>query len=231
MEFGLSRGVPDLRRAASASSPATSSSRRTTWACPWSASGCAGRAATPASASAPTACPSTEFPSYARRLPRGHRRPRARAGRDARGRGARLAHRALRQRAALPARAGRRPADRWITHRLYDPTLDCRVAQEILLGIGGVRALRTLGIDVDIYHFNEGHAVFAGIELIAERMAAGAVVRRGVGARCASRSCSPPTRRSPPATRCTRWPSCAGSAPAASWSTARCARSAAIRST
>jgi starch phosphorylase len=64
--------------------------------------------------------------------------------------------------------------DAWITNRLYDPTLNCRVAQEILLGVGGVRALRKLGIDVDTYHFNEGHAAFAGIELIAERMAAGA---------------------------------------------------------
>jgi starch phosphorylase len=64
--------------------------------------------------------------------------------------------------------------DAWITHRLYDPTLDCRVAQEILLGVGGVRALRKLGIDIDTYHFNEGHAAFAGVELIAERMAAGA---------------------------------------------------------
>jgi len=63
--------------------------------------------------------------------------------------------------------------DAWITQRLYDPTFDCRVAQEILLGVGGVRALRKLGIDVDTYHFNEGHAAFAGVELIAERMAAG----------------------------------------------------------
>jgi len=63
--------------------------------------------------------------------------------------------------------------DAWITHRLYDPTLDCRVAQELLLGVGGARALRKLGIDVDTYHFNEGHAVFAGIELIAQRMARG----------------------------------------------------------
>src|SRR6516162_7356477 len=38
--------------------------------------------------------------------------------------------------------------DAWITRRLYDSTLDCRVAQEILLGVGGVRALRKLGIDV-----------------------------------------------------------------------------------
>jgi starch phosphorylase len=65
------------------------------------------------------------------------------------------------------------PRDAWITNRLYDPTLDCRLAQEILLGIGGVRALRKLGVVVDTYHFNEGHAVFAGIELIAERMSHG----------------------------------------------------------
>jgi starch phosphorylase len=63
--------------------------------------------------------------------------------------------------------------DRWITRRLYEPTLDCRVAQEILLGMGGVRALRLLGLDVDTYHFNEGHAVFAGVEMIGVRMRAG----------------------------------------------------------
>jgi starch phosphorylase len=65
------------------------------------------------------------------------------------------------------------PRDAWITHRLYDPSLDCRVAQEILLGVGGVRALRKLGLATETYHFNEGHAVFAGVELIAERMGAG----------------------------------------------------------
>jgi glycogen phosphorylase len=64
------------------------------------------------------------------------------------------------------------PRDRWITRRLYDTRPDCRIAQEMLLGIGGVRALRALHLPVDLYHFNEGHAVFAGIELIAERMAA-----------------------------------------------------------
>src|SRR5262249_4195927 len=63
--------------------------------------------------------------------------------------------------------------DAWITHRLYDPSLDARLAQEILLGVGGVRALRKLGVAVDTYHFNEGHAVFAGVELIAERMSRG----------------------------------------------------------
>src|ERR1700730_18625621 len=62
--------------------------------------------------------------------------------------------------------------DRWITRRLYDPAPDCRIAQEMLLGIGGVRALRSLHLPVDLYHFNEGHAVFAGVELIADRMEA-----------------------------------------------------------
>jgi starch phosphorylase len=66
------------------------------------------------------------------------------------------------------------PRDRWITRRLYDTRPDCRLAQEMLLGIGGVRALRALHLPVSLYHFNEGHAVFAGIELIADRMEAGA---------------------------------------------------------
>ncbi len=63
--------------------------------------------------------------------------------------------------------------DRWINQRLYDPRPDCRLAQEIVLGIGGVRALRKLGIEVDVLHFNEGHAVFAGIEIVADRMSTG----------------------------------------------------------
>src|SRR5438093_2061771 len=67
--------------------------------------------------------------------------------------------------------------DRWITRRLYEHGLDNRVAQEILLGVGGMRALRKLGFDIDVFHFNEGHAVFAGIEMIAERMANGTQFR------------------------------------------------------
>src|SRR5262249_10864361 len=63
--------------------------------------------------------------------------------------------------------------DAWITHRLYDPSLDARLAQEILLGVGGIRALRKLGLAVGTHHFNEGHALFAGVELIAERMSRG----------------------------------------------------------
>ena len=66
-----------------------------------------------------------------------------------------------------------RAEDRWITHRLYEAGTDVRIAQEMLLGIGGVRALNWLGIPVHTFHFNEGHAVFAGLEMIAERMEGG----------------------------------------------------------
>ena len=61
----------------------------------------------------------------------------------------------------------------WLTHSLYRGNHDDRIAQEIILGIGGIRALRALGLDIDLYHFNEGHAVLAGIELIREKMMAG----------------------------------------------------------
>ncbi|MFN3257762.1 MAG: alpha-glucan family phosphorylase [Ilumatobacter sp.] len=69
---------------------------------------------------------------------------------------------------------GNADADRWICGQLYGWFAEERLAQEIVLGIGGVRALRALGVDVDVYHFNEGHAVLAALELIAERRAAGA---------------------------------------------------------
>jgi glycogen phosphorylase len=63
--------------------------------------------------------------------------------------------------------------DRWINRRLYGGGKDDRVAQEIVLGVGGVRALEALGIEVDVYHFNEGHALFAGLELIDRARARG----------------------------------------------------------
>lgn len=60
--------------------------------------------------------------------------------------------------------------DTWVTGQLYGWFGEERIAQEIVLGIGGVRALRKLGINVDVYHFNEGHALFAGFELLREKM-------------------------------------------------------------
>ncbi len=65
------------------------------------------------------------------------------------------------------------PRDRWITHRLYEAGTDVRIAQEMLLGIGGLRALNWLGIPIHTHHFNEGHAVFAGVESIADLMEGG----------------------------------------------------------
>ncbi|MGE5557719.1 MAG: alpha-glucan family phosphorylase [Bacillota bacterium] len=61
--------------------------------------------------------------------------------------------------------------DPWITGQLYGWFSEERIAQEMILGIGGVRAIQALGIKPDIYHFNEGHALFAGLELIREQMA------------------------------------------------------------
>lgn len=60
--------------------------------------------------------------------------------------------------------------DRFITGQLYGWFEEERIAQEMVLSIGGIRALRRLGINVDIYHFNDSHPVLAGIELIREKM-------------------------------------------------------------
>jgi glycogen phosphorylase len=62
-----------------------------------------------------------------------------------------------------------RESDRWITQRLYGGDGEHRLAQEIVLGVGGVRLLAALGIAADVYHFNEGHAVFAGLELLKQK--------------------------------------------------------------
>ncbi|MEY2986527.1 MAG: alpha-glucan family phosphorylase [Pseudomonadota bacterium] len=64
-------------------------------------------------------------------------------------------------------------ADKWITGQLYGWFSEERIAQEIVLGIGGVKALQALGHNVDVYHFNEGHAALAGIELIKQKMGGG----------------------------------------------------------
>jgi glycogen phosphorylase len=60
--------------------------------------------------------------------------------------------------------------DSWITGQLYGWFGEERIAQEIVLGIGGIKAIRALGLPIDIYHFNEGHALFAGFELLREKM-------------------------------------------------------------
>lgn len=58
--------------------------------------------------------------------------------------------------------------DRTVTHHLYGGDNENRLKQEMLLGLGGIRALNKLGYKSDIYHCNEGHAAFIGIERIAD---------------------------------------------------------------
>ncbi len=60
------------------------------------------------------------------------------------------------------------PDLRGITDRLYVPEPDRRLRQEIVLGIGGVRVLRALGLDSGVFHLNEGHSFLCAIERIRE---------------------------------------------------------------
>ena len=60
------------------------------------------------------------------------------------------------------------PEDRTISHQLYGGDWDNRLKQELILGIGGIRALRALGVNTEIYHCNEGHAAFIGLERLSE---------------------------------------------------------------
>jgi starch phosphorylase len=61
------------------------------------------------------------------------------------------------------------PSDRTLTARLYTSDLEMRISQEIILGIGGVRALRSLGYNPAVWHMNEGHSAFLNLERIRER--------------------------------------------------------------
>ncbi len=56
------------------------------------------------------------------------------------------------------------PDDRRITHQLYGGDGETRIRQEIMLGIGGVRTLRALGMQPRVYHMNEGHSAFLAVE-------------------------------------------------------------------
>ena len=60
------------------------------------------------------------------------------------------------------------PEDRSITHHLYGGDWENRLKQELLLGCGGIQALRKLGIEASTYHCNEGHAAFTGLERLKE---------------------------------------------------------------
>jgi glycogen phosphorylase len=66
--------------------------------------------------------------------------------------------------------AGNAPADRGLSSRLYGGNTRMRIRQELLLGVGGFRALRAMGISPGVLHLNEGHSGFAVLEAIRVRM-------------------------------------------------------------
>lgn len=65
---------------------------------------------------------------------------------------------------------GNKPEDRELTSRLYGGDERTRIRQELVLGVGGVKALRAMGITPGVYHLNEGHSAFAPLEVIRERI-------------------------------------------------------------
>jgi starch phosphorylase len=73
-------------------------------------------------------------------------------------------------------------ADRSLTARLYWADLDRRMMQEMVLGIGGVRALRALGYNPAVWHMNEGHAAFLILERAREMVQAGRGFREAMDA-------------------------------------------------
>jgi starch phosphorylase len=62
---------------------------------------------------------------------------------------------------------------RWITSRLYEGNRAIRLAQYAVLGVGGLRALRAMGLQPGVFHLNEGHPALAAFELLRERREAG----------------------------------------------------------
>ena len=65
---------------------------------------------------------------------------------------------------------GNRPEDRELTSRLYGGDERTRIRQELVLGVGGMRALSALGYAPGVFHLNEGHSAFAPLEVIREQM-------------------------------------------------------------
>ena len=65
---------------------------------------------------------------------------------------------------------GNAPEDRQLTARLYGGDTRVRIRQEMLLGVGGVKALKQLGIAPSVLHLNEGHSAFAALELMRQKM-------------------------------------------------------------
>ena len=86
------------------------------------------------------------------------------------------------------------PSDRELLSKLYSGGPAMRLRQEWLLGVGGVRALRALGIEPAAWHANEGHAAFMMVERVREKITAGQTYAEAV---TAVRSCSVFTTHTP----------------------------------
>ena len=85
-------------------------------------------------------------------------------------------------------------ADRPITHQLYVRGREMRLHQEMVLGVGGVRLLRTLGIEPAAWHLNEGHSAFMLVERARELTADRPAIRRLPSSRSAATPSSPSIR-------------------------------------
>ena len=103
----------------------------------------------------------------------------------------------------------------WLTDALYSGDREHRIRQELLLGVGGVRALTALGIEPTVFHLNEGHSAFLQIERCASSRRR-ACRRRLRSSTCAARRSSPRTRPSRPGTR-----SSTKSSSSATWASSR----------
>ena len=75
---------------------------------------------------------------------------------------------------------GNAPVDRWITSTLYVGDRTFRVMQYAILAMGGLRALRSLGIEPAVVHLNEGHAALAALELARESVRTGVAFERAL---------------------------------------------------
>lgn len=65
---------------------------------------------------------------------------------------------------------GNKPEDRELTSRLYGGDQRTRIRQELVLGVGGVKALAALGIEPGVYHLNEGHSAFGPLQVVRQLM-------------------------------------------------------------
>ena len=100
------------------------------------------------------------------------------------------------------------PEDREVTWHLYGGSWENRLKQELLLGVGGIRVLKKLGIRPQVFHCNEGHAAFTGLERLREYIEHDNLSFSEAWKWCGPAPCSPPIRRSPPVTTPSRKECC-----------------------